>query len=261
MKMAALTLLIAAGCAACLCATDGARRTDPPPATQPGSFAVVELFTSEGCSSCPPADALLAETIRSSEAGGRPVYALSFHVDYWNRLGWTNRFSDAAYSRRQMEYGRALKLDSAYTPQTIVNGVTQFVGSDARATRDAIDQALNKPPIVRLSLIARRDGDHGHTLDYTAVGAPAGSVLNVAVVERDLTTDVGRGENSGHTLRHQNVVRWFKTFNLPAGGVGQLPVRRNKDVHDENAELIAYVQAAAHGAVLGALKTPLPRAP
>src|SRR5271167_1475342 len=107
--------------------------------------AVVELFTSEGCSSCPPADAALAEMAANARKSGAPVFALAFHVDYWNYLGWTDRFSDAAYTRRQSDYARAFNTDQVYTPQMIVNGVDQFVGSDRDAAKRAIDAALAKP--------------------------------------------------------------------------------------------------------------------
>ena len=96
---------------------------------EPG-FAVVELFTSEGCSSCPPADALLAEQVRDAREHGRPVYCLAFQVDYWNRLGWADPYSDAGFSRRQNDYAQAFQSDRVYTPQVVVNGTEEFVGSD-----------------------------------------------------------------------------------------------------------------------------------
>src|ERR1700744_6104626 len=99
------------------------------PVTDAGKgFAVIELFTSEGCSSCPPADALVARV--QKESNDKPVYILAFHVDYWNRLGWKDVFSSAEYSERQNQYARWLKLSSVYTPQIVVNGRTEFVGSE-----------------------------------------------------------------------------------------------------------------------------------
>ena len=100
-------------------------------------FAVVELFTSEGCSSCPPADNLLGEIVKDAQKGQQRVYCLSFHVDYWNSLGWRDPYSDPAFSRRQREYARAFESVQVYTPQMVVNGSTGFVGSDrtARASK------------------------------------------------------------------------------------------------------------------------------
>src|SRR5579859_6695441 len=112
-------------------------------------FAVVELFTSEGCSSCPAADALVATV--QKEDKDLPVYILSFHVDYWDRLGWKDAFSDAAYSDRQREYARWLRLSSVYTPQVVVNGHQEFVGSDAVKLREAISNGLQATPKASLS--------------------------------------------------------------------------------------------------------------
>src|SRR3954452_5453128 len=91
------------------------------------AFAVIELFTSEGCSSCPPADELVSRLLSENKQN---IYILSFHVDYWNRLGWKDSFSDPAFSARQKQYANYLSLDGVYTPQIVVNGEHQFVGSD-----------------------------------------------------------------------------------------------------------------------------------
>src|ERR1700743_3380708 len=99
-------------------------------------FAVVELFTSEGCSSCPPADAVVAKL--QKESAGKPIYILAYHVDYWNHLGWKDAFSDAAYSARQKDYAQYLKIEGIYTPQIVVNGKTEFVGSEEGTLHKAI---------------------------------------------------------------------------------------------------------------------------
>src|SRR5258706_10393726 len=99
------------------------------PTTQPTGIAVIELFTSEGCSSCPPADALLAEILRDARGKNLAIYPLAFHVDYWDHLGWRDPYSDPAYSARQRGYSRTFHRDSIYTPQMIINGVSEFVGS------------------------------------------------------------------------------------------------------------------------------------
>ncbi len=104
-------------------------------------FAVLELFTSEGCSSCPPADELLAKIQKESE--GKSIYILAYHVDYWDRLGWKDMFSSADYSKRQTQYGQWLHKSSVYTPQLIVNGKAEFVGSSESAIREAIAAQLD----------------------------------------------------------------------------------------------------------------------
>ena len=119
---------------------------------EPGKgFAVVELFTSEGCSSCPPADALVARV--QKESTNKPVYILAFHVDYWNRLGWKDVYSSAEYSARQNQYANWLNLSSeVYTPQAIVNGHTEFVGSEEGTLRKAIQAGLQKSASTPLTL-------------------------------------------------------------------------------------------------------------
>lgn len=104
-------------------------------------FAVIELFTSEGCSSCPPADNLVSKILRENK---QDVYILSFYVDYWNRLGWKDNFSQAAFSNRQQQYSRYLSLDGVYTPQIVVNGTDQFVGSDETHLRSSLNKGLKQ---------------------------------------------------------------------------------------------------------------------
>jgi len=160
---------------------------------------VVELFTSEGCSSCPPADALL------SELAGRPdVLALSYHVDYWDRLGWKDPFSSAAATRRQYRYAELLGLATVYTPQIVVDGKWQAVGSD----RDEVEQALSSARRNREEVPIALAIDHGHvriTLGPRRAGARA-AVLLVGF-DRRRVTDVKRGENAGRSLAHIDVVR------------------------------------------------------
>ena len=215
-------------------------------------FAVVELFTSEGCSSCPSADALLAEQVRDAREHGRPVYCLAFQVDYWNRLGWADPYSDAAFSRRQNDYARALQSDQVYTPQMVVNGTDAFVGSDRAKSRKSIDAALKRPARARVKLSEKKADAGPLVLTYEASSVPKGAVLNVAVVERGLVSKVSRGENGGRTLRHENVVRVFRTLRLDESGKGSVELNLPADLVRKNASAIAYVQEAAAGAVLGA---------
>ncbi len=215
-------------------------------------FAVVELFTSEGCSSCPPADALLAEQVRDAREHGRPVYCLAFQVDYWNRLGWADPYSDAAFSRRQNDYARAFRSDRVYTPQMIVNGADEFVGSDRDRSRKSIDAALKRPAKARLKLSQEKADAGAVVLSYEASSAPKGAVVNVAVVERGLVSKVRRGENADRTLRHENVVRAFRTVRLDESAKGSVELKLPADLMRKNSSAIAYVQEAAAGPILGA---------
>ena len=198
-----------------MCGPSRAQGSEPP-------FAVVELFTSEGCSSCPPADALLAEILKDAGKDGRRVFGLAFHVDYWNRLGWTDPYSAPAFSRRQQSYAQAFKNDQVYTPQMIVNGTEEFVGSDRQRSCAAIDAALKRGGRAQVKLQQEKPNAPGSlALTYAVAGAARGAVLNVAVVERNVISAVARGENGGRTLRHENVVRAFQTVRLECRREGQ----------------------------------------
>jgi hypothetical protein len=236
-------------------------RADEPSGGAASRVAVVELFTSEGCSSCPPADEVLGDLARRSD---RPVYALGFHVDYWDNLGWPDRAASPDNTTRQRTYAHAFGAGGLYTPQMIVDGTEQFTGSDRAKAEAAVGRALSRPASVRLSVHPRRTGPAAVAVDYEAQGAPPGSVLNVAVVERVVSTSVRAGENAGKTLRHANVVRALVTAPLSSttGSVAlQLPARLPRD----GAEVIAFVQRpSADGGgmpVLGAARSPLTPAP
>ncbi len=168
---------------------------------------IVELFTSEGCSSCPPADALLSEYAKSSPIPGVEVIALGEHVDYWNHGGWADPFSAAKFTARQNDYSNAFHLDSVYTPQIVVDGKAQLVGSDDDAARAAIARAARLPKAqVTLAETApgRLSVSVGH-LPASAASDPAEVYL--AVTEDNLSSAVGGGENAGRHLSHSAVVR------------------------------------------------------
>jgi hypothetical protein len=214
----------------------------PMPTTQPNAVAVIELFTSEGCSSCPPADALLSEILRDARAKNQPVYALAFHVDYWDRLGWRDPYSDPAHSARQRVYGQKFHRDSIYTPQMIINGVTEFTGSDRpRATKE-IAKALEQPANVTVKLtLTQGKKPNTITVTYDLNPLPKNATINIALVERNLQTKVLRGENATRTLSHDNVVRAVQS--LPVEKLhAQLDLHLPENLHRQNASIIAYVQ-------------------
>ena len=216
-------------------------------------FALVELFTSEGCSSCPPADRLLGEIVKDARTRQRRVYCLSFHVDYWNGLGWRDPYSDSAFSRRQQEYASVIKSDHVYTPQMVVNGGAEFVGSDRAGARNRIDDALKQAvrASVKLSEVEQKD-PNSVLLGFEVSQPPPGSVLNVALVERGLVSRVTHGENGGQTLRHENVVRAFQTARLGEAGKGTVKLKLPADLVLKNTSAVAYVQNIDVGTVLGA---------
>ena len=226
------------------------------PATRPAGVAVVELFTSQGCSSCPPAEAVLADESADAKADGRAVFTLAFHVDYWDRGGWADPFSNAAFTQRQSDYSRAFHLGNVYTPQMVVNGRTQFVGSDRAAADKAIADAVAVPPAVAVSITVDKAGS-GYAVRYTGA-VPAGSDVNVAVVERGLSTDVKAGENGGRRLDQPAVVRWFATVH-PNGDTGVVTIPAlPAGVKADRATVVVYAQRPTDRAVLGAAAAPLP---
>jgi hypothetical protein len=185
MKIYALFLSFAVGVAV------GPARADERPI-------LVELFTSEGCSSCPPADKLLAEL------ASRPnVLTLSFHVDYWDRLGWKDPYSSHEATERQNRYATLLHLTSLYTPQIIVDGKWQAIGSDRADVEHAIDLARRSHKEISVTLAL--DNGRAH-VNMGAVDVAAGSVLLIGFDRRHVTA-VKRGENGGRTLAHVDVVR------------------------------------------------------
>lgn len=220
------------------------------PATD-GGFAVVEMFSSQGCSSCPPAEELLTEIERDARERGQPVFGLGFHVDYWDDLGWPDQFADAAYTARQEAYARAFGSGRLYTPQMIVNGTDEFVGSDRRRAAGAIASALTTTATTTLTLSASDVGGPRVALDYRVDQPPEGAVLNVAIVQRGLDSEIARGENAGRTLRQDNVVRAFTSVGADAEG-GRMELVVPPDLDPRSATVVGYVQESGNRAVIGA---------
>jgi hypothetical protein len=220
--------------------------------------AVVELFTSEGCSSCPPADDLFRQMAAEARAQSKAVFFLSFHVDYWNELGWPDPFSSRVFTDRQYAYARVFGTQGAYTPQMVVGGRSGFVGSDAARARKSVEEALAASASVEVSLRAKAAGGAGVAeVSYAAAGAPKGAVLNVALVEDGIVVRVPRGENAGRTLSHDGVVRVFRTLSLDRAREGSLSIGIPAGVSRERASFVAYAQDAETLSVLGAVSAPI----
>jgi hypothetical protein len=218
-------------------------------------FAVVELFTSEGCSSCPPADALVAKV--QKESADKPVYILAFHVDYWNRLGWKDVFSSADYTKRQQQYARWLKSSEIYTPQAIVNGRTEFVGSEEGTLRKAIQTGLQKSAATPLTLNEDKTGANKAGLQYHVSGSTTNASLLVALIQKNATTKVERGENGGRTLAHVQIVNKLQTVILDGKNNGKTDIALPAGFNAEGYEVIAFVQNTSTGEITGASKIEL----
>lgn len=224
---------------------------------------LVELFTSEGCSSCPPADALLKRLGLTQPVHGADIIALEEHVDYWDRLGWKDPFSSEAATARQNEYGEAFGGEQIYTPQMIVDGRAEFVGSsDADALRAIRAASLAPKPAVQLSW-ETDDKLAIHIEPLTSARKGDGQQLYLAVTENMLHSDVKRGENAGRALEHNGVVRQLlrleKIDAASAGFTSSVTVHSNPDWNRANLRAVVFVQERRNLNVLAAAAIPFPK--
>ncbi|HUX20152.1 MAG TPA: DUF1223 domain-containing protein [Spirochaetia bacterium] len=217
-------------------------------------FAVVELFTSEGCSSCPPADEVLSSLIARSSSKGLPVYALAWHVDYWNYLGWQDPYSSVAASARQRAYAAALS-SSLYTPQIIVGGreVAGYAGDRAAVDR-LVQIALGQRARAGIVVGVRLDpGQRTVTVRTAVAGLPRTASVLVALVENGLTQHPDAGENAGRTLVQSAVVR---SFALVKAGSGSSRLLLPSGLDPSKSRIVVLVQNGRAGEILGANETP-----
>jgi hypothetical protein len=221
------------------------------PAANSPQPVLVELFTSEGCSSCPPADRLLAELDRKQPVSGATVIVLSEHVDYWNYLGWRDPYSSSRWSERQSDYGRHFRLDSVYTPQMVVNGTHEVNGSDASAVRKAIEESTMSPALpISISSIDRANS----TLSITvSAAAGPGASLYAAIADDADRSSVQRGENEGRTLDHVAVLRSLEMVASLQTPLTDKPLKISLPSGSLNRHLrlILFVQDEKSGHVLG----------
>ena len=215
-------------------------------------YAIVELFTSEGCSSCPAADDAVASIAQTYKEN---VYVLGFHVDYWNRLGWKDEFSTAAFSDRQRKYATALGIEGVYTPQVVVNGQVEFVGSNIDRLNTVVKQDLNTATNQPINITAVSTGNNTIEVAYQ-INENANTLLNIALVQLHAITNVKRGENEGRKLNHINIVRDFKT--VPAkNSTGKITLTLPAGMAAKDYKLIGYLQNSQSLQTLGVAETSL----
>ncbi len=229
---------------------------------------VVELFTSEGCSSCPPADDALAQFERTQSIAGAEVIALAQHVDYWNRLGWTDPYSHAAFSQRQGAYSQTFgKNGNVYTPQMIVDGQKEFPGGNRTLARAAIAEAAQLPK-AKIEIVRREESiadKKGRTIplrvrvgELPAIAEGDTAEVLLAITESDLSTDVPRGENAGRRLRHPSTVRHLSVIGTASAQEGEATFSAEPSVEigrgwrGKNLRVVVFVQERASRRVLGA---------
>jgi hypothetical protein len=230
---------------------------------------LVELFTSEGCSSCPPADKLLAQLNARQPVNGAEAIILEEHVDYWNDLGWRDPFASSSATQRQQDYAKTLNAE-VYTPQMIVDGRTEILGSDENAAQRAISKAVGAPKTdLELTWVGATSTMGGAKLlrvragklsgGDNAASAPNAEVF-LAITESHLHSDVRRGENAGRGLEHDGVVRKLTSLGKAnAGGEfsfdTQSSVKLSPDWKRENVRIVVFVQDARSRRIYAASST------
>jgi hypothetical protein len=205
---------------------------------------VLELFTSEGCSSCPPAELVVTELAQRPD-----VLPLSFHVDYWDDLGWRDRYSLASATDRQRVYARTLRRSSVYTPQAVIDGTRDIVGSQRTAVMNAVS--------------GRRDGvatsvsvNDGTIQIHVGSGSEAGADVLLVGYLREATTSIGRGENAGRTLKESNIVLWLNDLGRWNGKPREFEMSVSR-LPESVTDIAVLVQSAGQGAILGAVAQPI----
>ncbi|HKW01462.1 MAG TPA: DUF1223 domain-containing protein [Vicinamibacterales bacterium] len=248
---AVLALAVAVGAGVTLAARA------PRPAPSAPIPVVVELFTSEGCSSCPPADAALIDLLEHQPIAGVQVIGLSEHVDYWDRQGWKDPFSDHLFTQRQQGYATAAGSTEVFTPQMFVDGGAPFVGSDRAAALAAIRLAASQPkPGIDLNV----SGGSAYSVAIAPSRALAGAQVWLAIVEDGLASKVTGGENSGRALRHAAVTRRLTSLGKTGkDGAFAHEGRLDLDPRWKLAALhaIVIVQPGSFGRIAAARSVPL----
>jgi len=221
---------------------------------------IVELFTAEGCSSCPPADTLLSKLEQLQPVNNAQIIILGEHVDYWDKDGWHDRFSSHDYTERQAEYATKLHVsEGSFTPQMIVDGTDQFVGSDAKHALTSITTAAQAPKVVLTVANVTVDGRRVSG----EVSAPPFSFkgdLYAALVDPVDTTDVKKGENGGKHLEHAGVVRTMQRIGSLkdlAAGPRKFNLNAPSDATPGTMRVVIFAQRSDMGPIVGAASTPV----
>ncbi len=226
---------------------------------------IVELFTSEGCSSCPPVDAVLERLERNQPVPSAQIISLGFHVDYWNQLGWADPFSSAEFSLRQEEYSNAFGGDRVYTPQMVVDGSREFVGEESKAIRSVAEASARPKARIEMALSPRCELSSklkvsvGPLSNLSKTDAPE---LLVAITESGLASQVRRGENAGRTLHHTAVVRQLRSLGAiqrqtTQDFVASTQLSVDKAWKPGALQVVAFLQERRSRHILGAAAEPL----
>ena len=239
----AATRLIAALAFATAFGALAASADQPVPPTVDEMPVVVELFTSQGCSSCPPADSFLGKLAERHD-----ILPLAFHVNYWDYIGWKDPFASEASTERQYSYGHALGLNMVYTPQMVIGGTHDAVGSDEGSVRQAIETDAGR---AKLKLTVVRDAAGAYKVEIPAGTTAAPATVWLALFDHAHKTPVQRGENSGTTLTEYNIVREWRKIGDWNGQATEIALKLTPE-SDEYDACAVLVQEGGFGAIRGA---------
>ena len=222
-----------------------------PAAAHATGFALVELYTSEGCSSCPAADALAAELAADAARNRKPIYVLAFHVDYWDYIGWKDRFGDAAFTRRQQSYAEAQGNSMVYTPQMIVAGAIDVVGSDRAEVDKALKKAYTRNAMYRVQVLREDDGKVVAHFPEAPIGVPA--TIWLVTYQKSAESHVKAGENAGRSLKTYNVVRSLQKVGIWTGAATEIELKLDAAARANNPDACAIIaNQAEHGPIVAA---------
>lgn len=220
--------------------------------------AVMELFTSQGCSSCPPAERVFHSWLEEAEKKDLPLIGLAYHVDYWDYLGWKDPYSSAEWSTRQRDYNVFLRNSPIYTPQLIVNGRREMVGSDYAKVSNSIRSALEMKPEANVKTkLEFTPSTRRLAISYQLQGDWKGNYLQLALTQSNLEDKILRGENRGRTLIHNQVVRKLDSIE-PDSNSGRYVITVDEGIDLSAASLIAFVQEKGTWKILGAAQNMIP---
>ncbi len=204
-------------------------------------FILLELFTSQGCSSCPSAEKLVEKTLLDAQKLGKKVFALTYHVDYWDRLGWKDPYSQSQFTKRQYEYAKWMNSANVYTPQIVVNGTEEFVGSDSNKMAQTLNKLSNFTSKTTIKFENIEWKNETVNLDINLSALPKNSQLNVTFVNKSTETSILSGENEGRKLMGVNVVRVLQKV-LSTTQKNHVNLLIPKNIEKANCQVIAFLQ-------------------
>ena len=233
-----------------MCTASGSKDNSKANIVNPAAdgFVVMELFTSQGCSSCPAADAVLQTY---AEKNDEHIIPLAFHVDYWNRLGWIDSLSKSDYSDRQRDYAEKLNSQT-YTPQLVINGQQQFVGSDRSEIALAVNKYLKSKATLKITVADMNLANSKAAVTYNIEGDILNMNINAALVQKSVITQIKGGENQGVKLNNFNVVRDFKT-GLLSNQSGSISLKLPAGNSFDNYMVVLFIQDKNNGSIKAAV--------